>query len=84
MEKTHPECQVFSPQCTTNGAIYIPITSYTSIQLKTSCAVGTDGTCGCFTCWKMLDFCIIHRCYCQLAKVILQMDVVAKKTRTLV
>ncbi|CAD8102241.1 unnamed protein product [Paramecium primaurelia] len=50
MKKTHPECQIFSQLCTPNGAVCIPITSYASIQLKTSCTVGTDGTCGCFTC----------------------------------
>ncbi|CAD8202026.1 unnamed protein product [Paramecium pentaurelia] len=36
MKKTHhPECQIFSQLCTTNGAVCIPITSYASIQLKT-------------------------------------------------
>ncbi|CAK67224.1 unnamed protein product (macronuclear) [Paramecium tetraurelia] len=46
IKKTHPECQGFSPLCTTNGDTCIPITNCASTTLKASCVVGTDGACG--------------------------------------
>ncbi|CAK67723.1 unnamed protein product (macronuclear) [Paramecium tetraurelia] len=44
--KTHEGCQAFSPLCTTNGEICIPITSCEKTVLKASCNKGTDGDCG--------------------------------------
>ncbi|CAK89346.1 unnamed protein product (macronuclear) [Paramecium tetraurelia] len=46
VKKSHPECQAFSPLCTTNGETCIPITSCANTAIKASCVVGTDGPCG--------------------------------------
>ncbi|CAD8212117.1 unnamed protein product [Paramecium pentaurelia] len=46
VKKTHPECQAFSPLCTTNGDRCIPITTCENTSSKVSCIVGTNGACG--------------------------------------